>query len=134
MARVFVSYRHVEPDMSLAQRLATAFEDSGHQVFIDSRIPLGMLWGEVIDRELAGSDYVVALISETAAVSPMVITEIAEAHRLNVEHGRPSIIPIRLGDELRLRYPLSAYVSRFQHTTWTGPADTDELVQQLLAA
>jgi len=112
----FISYRHVEPDRGLANRLAAALEHHGHQVFLDSKTPPGTVWGDVIDRELAGCNYLIAVVSEAAAAaSPLVLTEISEAHRLNVAQGRPSIIPIRLGGEFRLRYPLSAYLTLSTH-------------------
>ena len=38
MARGFISYRHVEPDESLARALAAALEARRHPVFIDTRI------------------------------------------------------------------------------------------------
>lgn len=134
MPRVFISYRHVEPDSTVAAQLAASLEEAGHQVFIDTKIPLGTLWGEVIEANLGEADFLVALVSAAAAASPMVVTEIAEAHRLNVEKSRPMIIPVRLGDGLRLRYPLNAYVSRFQQALWRGPDDTATLIARIKEA
>ena len=132
MAQVFISYRHVEPDQSLANELATIGKQ--HRVFIDSQIPLGKEWGDVIDEHLATADFLTALVSEDAAASPMVVAEIEQAHRLNVAHKRPGIIPIRLLSDGQLRYPLSAYVSRFQQAVWNGPADTPRIVSLVLSA
>ncbi len=134
MASVFVSYRHVEPDAGLAHQLAAALETAGHRVFLDTKIPLGTQWGDVIEAHLADADCLIAIVSAASATSPMVVTEIAEAHRLNVERGRPYILPVRLGETFRLRYPLSAYVSRFQQAVWRGPDDSVALVAQVGAA
>ena len=49
MARVFISYTHVEPDITVAHALSTALEGL-HEVFIDTTIPLGATWGDVMRR------------------------------------------------------------------------------------
>jgi hypothetical protein len=133
VAQIFISYKHVEPDQSLAMDLANAISKQ-HQVFIDSQIPLGRNWGEIIDEHLGGADFLAALVSEDAACSPMVVAEIEQAHRLNVATKRPGIIPIRLRFEGQLRYPLSAYVNRFQQCTWNGPGDTARITSLVLTA
>ena len=134
MSRVFISYRHVEPDITVAREMAASLSESGHDVFIDTKIPLGQEWGAFIEEHLGEADWLVAFVSAAAADSPMVVTEIAEAHRLNGERGRPGIIPVRLGDGFRLRYPLSAYLSRFQQGEWRGPADTAGLIARVTEA
>ena len=55
VAEVFISYKHIEPDKSLAAALADAIR-SRHQVFIDTQIPLGKEWGDVIQDNLGGAD------------------------------------------------------------------------------
>jgi DNA polymerase III delta prime subunit len=128
VARIFISYKHVEPDQSLADDLASAIAKR-HTVFIDTQIPLGKVWGDVIEEELGSADFLTALVSEHSAKSPMVVAEIAEAHRLNVEQKRPNIIPIRVKFDGKLRYPLSAYVNRFQQASWSEPADTPRITE-----
>ena len=133
MAEVFISYKHIEPDKSLAAALADAIR-SRHRVFIDTQIPLGKEWGDVIQDNLGGADFLTALVSQESAKSPMVLAEIEEAHRLNVTNRRPGIIPIRLKFDGQLRYPLSAYVNRFQQCTWNGPTDTLRVTELVLKA
>lgn len=133
MAEIFISYKHVEPDQSLASELADAMSRQ-HRVFIDSNVPLGQEWGDVIDEHLARADFLTALVSEDAAKSPMVVAEIEHAHRLNVANKRPGIIPIRLRFDGQLRYPLSAYVNRFQQGVWNGPTDTPRVTELVLKA
>ena len=134
MSSIFISYRHVEPDAALAVQVADALTADGHSVFIDTRIPPGREWGDLIEKELAEADWLIAIISQASAASPMVVTEIAEAHRLNVKRGRPGIMPLRVGEGFPLRYPLSAYLSRFQQVTWTGPAHTEPLIGMIKEA
>jgi hypothetical protein len=133
VAQVFISYKHIEPDQSLATELADTIGKK-HQVFIDRQIPLGQEWGEVIDGRLASADFLTALVSEASAESPMVMAEVERAHQLNVANRRPGIIPIRLRLEGQLRYPLSAYLNRFQQCNWSGPADTTRVVELVLKA
>ena len=122
MARIFISYGHLKPDQAVAHELASALDSSGHEVFIDTQIPLGSTWGDLIEERLADVDCLIALVSASSSTNPMVVTEIETAHHLNRINGRPLIIPVRVGDDFHLRYPLSAYVSRFQHGVWRGKA------------
>jgi TIR domain/NACHT domain len=132
VARVFISYSHHAPDESLAQELSAAL-DQAHRVFIDTKIVGGRTWGEVIEHELQTADFLIPLLSARSVVSPMVVAEIATAHKLNVNRGRPGIIPVRL-DDTQFRYPVTAYVSRFQEIAWAGPGDTPRVMQETLRA
>ena len=133
MARVFISFSHVEPDVTVAHALSKALEGM-HEVFIDTKIPLGATWGNVIEESLGHADWLIALVSAKSATSAMVVTEVETAHRLNVERGRPILLPVRLGDIGALHYPLSAYVSRFQQAEWRTHADTPMLVTRVVEA
>ena len=42
--RVFISYRHREPDSTLAHTFAEAFKEAGHDVFIDRDLRVGADW------------------------------------------------------------------------------------------
>jgi hypothetical protein len=132
MARVFLSYVHQEPDQSFARELAEALRRC-HDVFIDTMIVAGQIWGEVIEQNLQTADFLIALISAKSALSPMVVAEIATAHQLHVTGSRPAIVPVRL-DSSKLKYPLTAYVGRFHEMTWNGPADTAVVTEGVLRA
>src|SRR5262249_40819479 len=71
-------------------------------------------------------------LSETSVKNPMVVTEIETAHQRKVKTGTPVIIPIRFGFDGQRRYPLSAYVNRFQRIAWRRPEDTSHLIDQLI--
>jgi TIR domain/NACHT domain len=132
MARVFLSYVHQEPDQSLARELAETLR-RWHDVFIDTMIAAGQVWGDVIEQNLRTADFLIALISTKSAASPMVEAEIATAHQLHVAASRPAIVPVRL-DSATLKYPLTAYVGRFQQMTWNGPDDTPVLTEGVIRA
>jgi len=44
MARVFISYRHVQPDERIARALEQALTKARHAIFIDSGIEIGSEW------------------------------------------------------------------------------------------
>jgi hypothetical protein len=132
VARVFVSYSHHTPDQLLAQALSASLAQE-HEVFIDTNIVGGRTWGEVIEQELQTADFIIPLLSASSMASPMVVAEIATAHQLNVNRGRPGIIPVRL-DDTTLRYPVTAYLSRFQEISWAGPGDTSRVTRETLRA
>src|SRR5262249_55797993 len=127
--RLFISYQHVEPDQTVARQVANALGEL-HDVFIDQEILPGRDWGHDIEDALQTAEFLVAFLSETSVKNPMVVTEIETAHQRKVNTGAPVIIPIRLGFDGQLRYPLSAYVNRFQRIAWRGPEDTSHLIDQ----
>jgi hypothetical protein len=129
---VFISYRHVHPDQGLALGLARALQ-SEHDVFIDAGLAGGQKWAEVIDHELTSADFLIALVSEAAAESPMVLAEIEPAHLSEQARGRPVIIPVRVAYDDAYSYRLRAYLSRFQALAWQGESDTPELLRRIQA-
>jgi len=130
--RIFVSYRRVQPDEEVARALAETLKRHHHDVFIDVDIRPGSEWGEDIEEALQNTDFLIAILSELATQSPMTVTEVEIAHNRRMRTGEPIIIPIRLRFDGPLRYPLSAYVNRFQYLLWRGPEDTDALINQLI--
>jgi len=55
VTRVFISYRHVDPDAIVAHRIAEAL--AAHEVFIDANIQPGEEWGRLIDEHLDDADF-----------------------------------------------------------------------------
>ncbi len=53
MARVFISYRHDDPDRSIASALCSHLSEAGHEVFFDAEdIRVGDLWDDKIKEKL----------------------------------------------------------------------------------
>ena len=98
MGQVFISYRHVEPDESLANALAAALEEREHPVFVDSRIEVGTRWVAEIERQIRASSFFVVILSRDSIRSDMVRQEVALAHDLE-QAGKMRILPIRAGFE-----------------------------------
>ena len=137
-ARVFISYRSQDPDLSLAQHFYEAIKAAGHQAFMAGEsIRLGENWPQRIDRELEQCDYFLLLLSEKAATSEMVTEEVRRAKQLQdlrPEH-KPVILPIRVNFALSapLNYDLRGYLSQIQQREWKSPADTPKILQEILS-
>ena len=129
--KVFISYKHAPDDAALAQRITDVLARD-HDVFVDTQLRPGDAWPDVIDRELRSSDFLIVLVSAEAAASPEVEEEVAIAHRLHKQYGQPRIIPIRLRFDGALRYSLGAYLNPFQYAFWTGPADSDRVIEEIV--
>ena len=133
--KVFISYkRDVEPDEPLALRLYEALREHC-DVFIDQTMLVGTAWAERIQAELETCDYLIPLLSKHSVHSEMVEAEIRTAHRLSKGSiGKPGILPVRVAYTEPFDYPLSAYLDRLNWAFWESEADTELLIQELLAA
>jgi AAA-like domain/TIR domain len=131
---VFVSYRHKEPDQSVARALAEALRGAGHEVFIDTGIRWGANWVREINRYLEKAHYFLLLLSKDSAASEMVIEELVIAKELASKKGAPVILPLRvsLPFDAPLPYHVSAYLRSIQQEQWARPDDTTLIIERLL--
>jgi hypothetical protein len=135
-ARVFISYRSQEPDVSLAKAFHEQLQAAGHEPFMAAEsIDWGENWVNRIDQELKRCDYFLLLLSERSATSDMVAGEVQTAKRLRDHLGKPVILPVRVN--LLLDDPLNAelrsVLQTIQQKSWQGPEDTAALVRNFLA-
>ncbi|MEM9977163.1 MAG: AAA-like domain-containing protein [Cyanobacteria bacterium P01_D01_bin.2] len=134
--QIFISYRSAEPDLSLAGELHQALTDAGHSVFMAGEsIDWGENWVERIDQELKRCDYFVLLLSEQSVTSDMVAGEVQTAKQLQNKLGKPIILPIRLNLPMDdpLNPELRSGLQTIQQKFWQTPADTPQLVDDILA-
>jgi serine/threonine protein kinase len=134
--RVFISYRHQEPETSLAEKFFQGLQAAGHQPFMAAEsIELGEGWGQRIDAELQACDYFLLLLSAQSASSEMVLEEVRTVKQLhdNRSDRRPVILPIRVNFPMEspLNYELRGYLHRLQQRFWRSPADTSDLVKEV---
>lgn len=137
-AKIFISYRSRDPDLSLAQQFYEALKTAGHEPFMaGASIRLGENWAERIDQELEQCDYFLLLLSSQSATSEMVTEEVRRARELRDrrEEKKPVILPIRVNFPMDspLNYDLRGYLQRIQQREWHSPEDTPVIVQELLA-
>jgi TIR domain len=88
MADIFLSYN--EQDRDAVRRLAERLQSSGWSVWWDRRIPAGLTWRGVLERELANMRCMVVLWSQYSVASEWVCEEAAEGRQL----GR--LVPVLL--------------------------------------
>jgi len=134
-ARIFISYRHQEPDSALAHAFAEALKSAGHEVFIDTGIRWGADWVKEIREHLDKSDFLLLLLSPDAAKSEMVVEEVSIARELaRRRDGVPVILPTRvqLPFSEPLPYCIAPYLREIHQEQWTSSDDTPRLVRLLL--
>ena len=140
MARVFISYRHVDPDAKLARALYTRLSDADHEVFIDAvDIPLGALWDKQIARNVELADYFVPLVSATYLYSRYILDrELAPAAARLRGGNLAGFLQINIAYDGEPPAELKDVLSSVQFVKWRGDADTatvlDEVVRALPSA
>ena len=93
MADIFLSY--TEKDREAVRRLADTLQSVGWSVWWDRRIPAGLTWRNVLDRELRSMRCMVVLWSSHSVLSDWVCEEAAEGRQLGrlvpvlIERVRP---------------------------------------------
>lgn len=127
MSKVFVSYRHAEPDQTLARQLVEALETDGHGVFWDTDLQVGQRWAQEIERNLRASRFFIVLVSAESMRSDMVGREVRLAHELSrSSHDPLTLLPVRVAYTGALPYDLAACLDPVQYTLWQSEADTTE--------
>lgn len=131
--RIFISYRHTNPDEVLAIELEKALLADGQQVFVDRRMLLGTDWATEIDRQLNIADIFIVLLSADSIHSDMVRQEIMIAHQLR-EQGQLTILPVRVRFTGALPYDLGGYLNPLQYAVWAGDHSTQEVTEAIKQA
>ena len=135
-ADIFISYRHSEPDSSLAHTFAEILKKAGHQVFIDTGLRWGADWVKGIKEALERSDFLVLLLSKESGSSEMVVKEVSLARELAHQHnGAPVILPVRLNLPFGepLPYQLAIGLHNIHQEMWDEPGDTTRVIRRLLS-
>jgi hypothetical protein len=134
MARIFISYRHTDPDQALAGSLLERLKAAGHHPFMDIEISPGARWAQEIERNLKECELFVVLVSADSAASDMVGKEVSIAHKFNRTTGKPIIIPVRVAFDGDLPYDIGAYLDPVQHISWKAGDDFEGVVAQVISA
>jgi hypothetical protein len=134
MSRIFISYRHCDPDQELAVLLYEGLRQQGHEVFIDKDIPGGANWVKAIDKHLKWCEFLVVILSEESMISEMVQGEIRRAYYRRKQEGIPALIPVRLGYFGPLDYELDSCLARINYLKWQFPEDSTRVLQEVVAA
>jgi len=133
MARIFISYRHTDPDQGLANGLVQSFQRAGHTVFVDTQIAVGLKWAAEIEWQIRQAEIFVVLISQASMASDMVRQEVLWAHRENQRTPNPlRILPVRVSYLGELPYDLGAYLNPIQYVVWKKDMPPQELGSLLI--
>lgn len=130
--KVFISYRHVPQDETLANQLASFLAANRFEVFTDKKILTGQKWVAEIEHQIRTSQHFVALLSADSIRSDMVRREIKLAYDLSV-NGQIRILPVRVAYSGALPMDLGAYLDPIQHTEWTPDMPFESTCERLLA-
>ena len=95
MATVFLSYSSV--DRTLAEALAAALKEKGHEVRFDAGLEVGDEWRRDLLETLQASDALLVLLTEHSLESQFVTAEVGAARALGLERGT-FILPVVVGD------------------------------------
>lgn len=132
--RVALLYkRGAQPDEELVQTLEKQLADQGYSVFVDKQLGLGVEWAREIERQIRNADAVIPILSEGSIQSEMMGFEIEHAHEAaQQQHGRPTLLPIRVQLAAALPEPLAGILDSLPSQVWESPEDTSRLLSRLL--
>ena len=135
MSRVFISYRRVEPDQTVARLLFHHLSDLDHDVFFDSAgIPIGSYWDKEIAENVRRSECFIPLVSSSYLFSPYIIEkELKVAAKLLSEQKIERILQVNLAFDGEPPDAVREVVSQIQHFKWRSPADTPRLCREIAA-
>ncbi len=125
---------NLEPDTKVLRTLESRLRDLGHRVFVDSQQKISPAWAQAIEEPIRLSDAVVAIVSPESLRSEMLEYEIETAHDQFVRTGKPALLPVRIGVEDQLEGTIASILQPLHFFTWSGPADDERLVTELLSA
>ncbi|VXD17372.1 TIR protein [Planktothrix serta PCC 8927] len=135
-ARVFISDRSQEPDLSLAEKLYESLTKAKYQVFMAHKsLKVGDKWPQRLDEEINACDYFLVIFSPQSANSEMIMEEVRRAKELRDgrKNRKPVILPILVNCEMNsLNHDLRGYLYGIQYLKWRSPDDTSPILQQIL--
>jgi hypothetical protein len=132
MARVFLSYRRIDPDEKIAESIYRRLVALGHEVFFDqNEIEPGVAWSRLIDKKIGEAEWFIALVSSSFVDDDRVILhqEVEPAVRRLVA-GTLRILPISIAYNGDLPKPL-APLAELQSLEWRSHADTSSIIEQI---
>lgn len=135
MSKVFISYRHVNPDQDIARFLEDHLKERTHKVFVDTQITVGTKWVDEIEQQIRAADFFVVFLSKESIRSDMVRQEVKLAHELSQLPERAFVIlPVRVAFEGELPCDLGAYLNPIQYALWKAGEDYKAIGEQISLA
>ena len=131
--RVVLLYkRNMQPDGYLLQLLERSFRCDGYEVFVDRHMQIGVEWAHEIERNIRTAHAVIPILSKASMVSEMVNYEVEIANEAaQAQHGKPRLLPVRVGYEGPLGETLDAILTPLQYSLWNSQSDDEAVLMQL---
>src|SRR5581483_2747823 len=90
-------------------------------------------WAKEIEFQIRTADVVIPLLSQSSVTSEMLAYEIKIAHETaQYQHGKPRIMPIRVGYEGELPAALASILNPIEYALWRDDQDSEKLKVKLL--
>ncbi len=133
MAKVFLSYRHVEPDQSIAKFVYRYLADCDHDVFFDAEdLSVGAFWHKEIRASVEQAEWFIPLISLSYLNSPYILEhELSVATELLKKKKIEGILQVNLAFDGTPPGPVKDVVTQIQFLKWRSSDDTPKLAQDL---
>lgn len=125
--------RKAQPDESVLALIEQHLHSRGLKVFIDRHLKIGVEWAKAIEEQIRASDWVIAIVSDSALGSEMLEYELEVAADEHRKRGKPFILPIRIGDDHPLEGPVGSIVNPLQFTVWKTPDDDKRVLADIIA-
>lgn len=132
--RVALLYkRSAQPDDHVLSVLESGLRASGHEVFVDRHLRIGVEWAREIERQVRESDAVIPLLSAASVQSEMLGMEVQIASDAALQQfGKPRILPVRVNFQEGLPEPFFSILGNLQYHLWREPGDDTDLLAHLL--
>jgi class 3 adenylate cyclase len=132
---VLLHQKDLETDHALANQLRTELAGLGARVFVHRQIGPGLDWVQEVEQEIRSADAVVILLSEGAAHSETLASEVQTAREAAQQHGgKPRLIPVWIRAAGMVSTELGAMLAQIHYLRWDDRESAGALARQLLAA
>jgi len=133
MASVFISYRHIEPDQSIAKMLYQYLADLDHDVFFDaSGIPVGAFWHKEISVNIERAEWFIPLVSLAYLNSTYILShELAPAAKLLKIEKIKGILQINLAYDGKPPEEVREVLTQIQFLKWHSKDDTSWIMKEI---
>ncbi len=125
---------NVQPDGNVLKTLESRLRSLGHEVFVDNQEKISSAWAKAIEEPIRRADAVVAIVSPESLRSEMLEYEVETAQDQFINTGKPVLLPVKIGSDDELGGTIASILEPLHFFTWTGPADDEKLVAELLSA
>jgi class 3 adenylate cyclase len=124
--------RKSQPDETILAAIEQHLITRGLRVFIDRHLKIGVEWAKAIEEQIRASDWVIAIVSDSALGSEMLEYELEVAADEHRKRGKPFILPVRIGDDRPLEGPVGSIVNPLQFTVWKTPEDESRILADII--